>query len=70
MHLRVLLIAAGRTKEAEAPWAGGAKEQQRLLAAWVKSAIALAAGEQGQPTRPWPRLINSADSWPSRRRSR
>jgi hypothetical protein len=45
LRLRMLLVAAGRYKEARAPWVGGTADQQRLLNEWVEAAIALASAE-------------------------
>jgi hypothetical protein len=42
-QLRLLYLAAGRAKDAQAAWAGGSASDQKTLSAWVEAAIALEA---------------------------
>ena len=42
-QLRLLYLAAGRAKDAQAAWAGGSAGDQKTLSAWVEAAIALEA---------------------------
>jgi hypothetical protein len=54
LQLRMLYLAAGRTRDAQAPWPVGSAADQKMLSAWVEAAVALEASRSPSSDSPDP----------------